>query len=203
MVNIIYEIEKLVNERELYYSRYIEAENARRKLEKQVSQYESLQVKVSKFESELSEKCIEIEKYKATCCSMQMEIEKLQKERKEYVINMAEIRTLKMELEEQNRLLKNEIDDYKRKNESFDKRDSSNQRTMLSAKRFVCTHSENTRNAVQKESDIDKLIKKLDKLEELITNNEGRNVYNISIAKADQLNGLLESGSQVIHTNYK
>jgi len=152
-----------------------------------------------KLEKELSEKCAEIEDLKKTCCLMQNELDKLQKESKEYVLGMAEIRNLKIELEEQNHRLKTEIADYKK----FNDKSSSNRYIRLSAKTFINACSRNTINTKHRENDIDKLVRKLDRLEEVILNNGGRNVYNISIAKADQLVGVPESGSQIIHTNNK
>ena len=228
MIDIVYEVEKLLKERDLYYSRSIEAENARRKLEKLVNQKneecEALRVQISELESdlsiervkymtqedivdnldkELSEKNYEIENYKKTCNAMQMEIDRLQKDIQEYVIGMADVRTLRMELEEQNRILKTEIENYKKKKESLEKKTSSNLHDSLSVRKFIYTRIKNTTKEESKENDIDKLISKLDKLEEIILKNASRNIYNISIGKADQLNGLLESGSQVIHTKSK
>ena len=224
MADIIYEIQKLQKERELFFTRSIEAENKKRKLEKQVQcqkeENEILATRVleleeqlsfehllrvdiedemNRMESELIENNTKMESYKKDYRSLRMELNKLKEEKKKYTIEFSEISTLKMELEEQNRLLKAEIADYKIRKQRLVKKTGSGLRMV----KLPYVHTESTEIVENKKRDIDKLINKLDKLEEIILNNGGRNVYNISIAKADQLVGVPESGSQIIHTNNK
>ena len=141
MADIIYEIQKLQKERELFFTRSIEVENEKRKLEKQVK----FKVEENKV---LEARVLELEERLSFEHLLRVDIED-------------EVNRLQDELVEKNEKIEN-------------------------LKRTSRT-----------------LQIKLDKLEEIILKNASRNIYNISIGKADQLNGLLESGSQVIHTKSK
>lgn len=150
MKEVIVKIQNLQNERDLYKTRFEAAEAERRNLEKSLSQMdgkcEALKMEISGLESnlalekmrymtledvsnnledELAEKETEIAEYRRILPSLQAELNKLQREREEYVIGAAQVRSLKMELEEQNRLLKNEIEDYKMKSKSLEYRNKT------------------------------------------------------------------------------
>lgn len=172
----------------------------KRKLQKQISQImgecEALKLQISELESqlaieklrysiqenvmekELAEREIEIANYREIVLSLQTKLNDLQKERTDYVIETAKLRSQEKKLKDDGLLRKAE---------------KSNNSTTLEKDGYVNSIEDLKNNAARLSEGMDESV-------EAVIRNGGVTINNYQIQKVDQLTGIQEQGSQVIHT---